>query len=78
MSYHKNMSNRQIDQFEDAAADSTIVVNTTEGDQKDIGNPLGAGILSTIRLCGVVGAFGDKDYIVNNKAGKKRTSDTGQ
>lgn len=75
--YQKNFSNRQIDQYEEKANDS-IIVNTIYGNQKGIGATSRTAAGAYPRGCGVVGSFGDKDYIVNNKAGKSRTSDAGQ
>lgn len=76
--YRKNESNKTISQIEDAAASSCVVVNTTDGKQKDIGNPTGAGINAFPRKNGVVGSWSDFPERINPKAGKKRTSDSGQ
>ncbi len=77
-SYRHNETDKAIDQIEEAAADSTIVVNTISGGQKNVGTPTGAGIDVYPRKNGVVASFGDKPERLNAKAGKARTSDTGQ
>ena len=74
MAYRHNETDKQIDQVEEAAADSNVVVNSIGGNVKKIGNA-GAGLSAYPRKNGVVGSFKDNDYVVNAKAGKSRTSE---
>lgn len=70
MAYRKNEGDKVIDQVELAASDSTVVVNTIAGAQKSIRpNP------AKYRRMGIVGSHSDRDYVVNSKAGKARTSE---
>ena len=76
MAYRKNESDKQIDDLERAAADSTVVVNSIGGNTKNVGSPTGAGDNRTVSKAGVVVSHDDKLNVINAKAGKRRTSDS--
>lgn len=75
MSYKKNETDREIDQHEDAAADSTVQVHAN-GKTRGVGSPTGAGDKRSISKAGIIVSHNDKIEVIDSKAGKRRTHDS--